>query len=90
MHKKIYILVKQPPLTALPPPSGSAPFGDGKKKNWFLKLPQGHEDSEYVFSFEIGQQEGLFYTARTDTQTDGQNHPVAHQYIDKHTYKSYT
>ena len=45
-----------------------------------LKLPQGHEDSECVFSFEIGQREGGFYSARTgiqtDTQTDGQNHPV--------------
>ena len=37
-----------------------------------LKLPQGHEDSEYVLSFEIGQREGGFYSARTDThrQTD--------------------
>ena len=32
-----------------------------------LKLPQGHEDSEYVLSFEIGQREGGFYSGRTDT-----------------------
>ena len=32
-----------------------------------LNLPQGPEDSEYVLSFEIGQREGGFYSARTDT-----------------------
>ena len=32
-----------------------------------FKLPQGHEDSEYVLSFEIGQREGGFYSARTDS-----------------------
>ena len=37
-----------------------------------FKLPQGHEGSEYVLSFEIGQREGVFYSVRTDTQ----NHPV--------------
>ena len=26
-----------------------------------------NEDSEYVFSFEIGQREGDFYSKRTDT-----------------------
>ena len=36
------------------------------------KFPQGHEDSEYVHSFKIGQREGGFYNRRTDTQTDGQ------------------
>ena len=39
-----------------------------------LQLPQGHEDSEYVVSFEIEQREGGFYSARTHTQ----NHAVAH------------
>ena len=34
-----------------------------------LKLPQGHEDSEYVLSFEIGRREDGFYSARTDGQT---------------------
>ena len=34
-----------------------------------LKLPQGHEGSEYVLSFEIGQREGGFYGGRTDRQT---------------------
>ena len=35
-----------------------------------LKLPQGHEGSEYVLSFEIGQREGGFNSARTDGETD--------------------
>ena len=35
-----------------------------------LNLPQGHEDSEYVLNFEIGQREGGFYCGRTDRQTD--------------------
>ena len=33
-------------------------------------LSQGHEDSAYVLSFEIGEREGGFYSARTDTLTD--------------------
>ena len=33
----------------------------------FVKFPRRHEDSEYVLSFEIGQREGGFYSARTDT-----------------------
>ena len=45
-----------------------------------LKLPQDHEDSEYVPSFEIEQREKGFYSGRTDVQTDrqtdGQSHPV--------------
>ena len=32
-------------------------------------LPQGHDDSQYMLSFEIGQREGGFYSARTDRQT---------------------
>ena len=36
----------------------------------FLKLPQGHEASEYVLSFETGQREGCFYSARTDIHAD--------------------
>ena len=39
-----------------------------------LKLPQGHEDSEYVLSFEIGQRESGFYSERTESQADRQNH----------------
>ena len=35
-----------------------------------LKLPQGHEGSEYMLSFEIGQREGGFYSERTDRITD--------------------
>ena len=44
----------------------------------FIKIPQGHEDSEYVLSFEIGQQESGFYSERTESQS----HPVPYQYID--------
>ena len=36
-----------------------------------LELPQDHEDFEYILSFEIGQREDGFYSARTDGQTDG-------------------
>ena len=39
-----------------------------------LNLPHGHEDSEYVFNFEIGQRESGFYSARTDGQTHRQNY----------------
>ena len=35
-----------------------------------LKLPQDHEDSEYVLSFEIWQQESGFYSGQTYRQTD--------------------
>ena len=35
-----------------------------------LRLPQGHQDSEYVLGFPIGQREGGFYNVRTDTQMD--------------------
>ena len=45
-------------------------IGPPRVPQMVLKLPQSHEDSEYVFSFEIGQREGGFYSARTDTQTD--------------------
>ena len=38
-----------------------------------LVLPQGHEDSEYVLSFEIEQGESGFYGEQTDRQTDIQN-----------------
>ena len=34
-----------------------------------LKLPQGHEGSEYVLGFEIGQEEGGFYSARLNRHT---------------------
>ena len=70
---------KQPPSAVFPSPSGGDAFGGGKKKigaplapQIDLNLPQGHEDSEYVLSFEIEQQEGGFYSARPDTQ----NHPL--------------
>ena len=34
-----------------------------------LNLPQGHEDSEYVLSFKIGQRKSDFYSGRTDRQS---------------------
>ena len=34
------------------------------------KGPQGHEDSKYVLSFEIGQRESGFYSERTDRVTE--------------------
>ena len=45
-----------------------------------LKLPQGHEDSEYVLSFEIGQREGSFYSERTDTQTEPPSTVLVYRY----------
>ena len=46
-----------------------------------LILPQGHENSKHVLSLEIGQWKCGFYSGRTDTQTDGQNHPVPYSNI---------
>ena len=55
-------------------------FSGGKEKigppsapQIVLRLPQGHEDSEYVLSFEIGQREVI---SIAHEQTGGQNHPV--------------
>ena len=44
--------------------SETAAVGGGKKSclKMVLKPPQGHEDSEYVLSFKIGQREGGFYS----------------------------
>ena len=42
----------------------------------FKKLPQGHEDYEYVLSFEFWQREGGSYSEQTDT------HPVLYSNID--------
>ena len=33
-------------------------------------FPPGHEDSEYVLSFEIGLRESGFYSERKESQTD--------------------
>ena len=46
------------------------PFGAPMAPRMVLKLPQGHEDSEYVLSFEIGQREGGFYSGRIDRHTE--------------------
>ena len=60
----------------MPPSAGTVALGGGEYKIiiWGIfdaqmvlkKLPQGHESSEYVLSFQIGQREGGFYSARTD------------------------
>ena len=47
-------------------------IGAPKVPPMVLRLPQGHEDSEYVLNFYIGQREGGFYSARTESQT----HPI--------------
>ena len=41
-------------------------FGAPMAPQMVLKLPQSHEDSEHVLSFEIGQREGGFCKTRTD------------------------
>ena len=54
-----------------------------------LKLPQGHEDSEYVLSFEIGQREGGFYSGRTDgldRQTDRHTEPPSTVLVYRYIY----
>ena len=70
--------MKHPPSAGFLSPSGEAvPSAAVKeKKNWgacgansFKNLPQGHEDPEYVLSFEIGQRESGFYSERTDRIT---------------------
>ena len=75
MNKTIRIILAKPPPSAV-----------FTSPQMVLKLQLCHEGSDYVFSFEIGQGEGGFYSARTDThththtqnqrQTDGQSHPV--------------
>ena len=52
-------------LRGKPPPSTAF-----RSPLMVIKLPLGHEGSEYVLSFEIGQREDGFYSERTDT------HPV--------------
>ena len=47
------------------------------------KRPQGHEDSEYVLGFEIGQREVVSIAngqtdRQIDSQTESPSHPVAH------------
>ena len=42
-------------------------FGVPAAPEWFYTLPQGHEDSEYVLSFEIGQRESVFCSGRRQT-----------------------
>ena len=46
-----------------------------------LKLPHGHEGSEYVLSFEIRQREGGFYTGQTDGRTEPPSSALVYRYI---------
>ena len=46
-----------------------------------LKLPQGHEDSEYVLSFEIGKREGGLYSERKDRQTEPFSTVLVHEFL---------
>ena len=62
----MYQLAKQSSSAAFPSPSGGAP---PSLPQLVLKLPWGHENSEYVLSFEIGQRESGFYSGRTDRWT---------------------
>ena len=45
-------------------------FGAPALSQMVLQLPQGHVDSLYVLSFEIGQRESVFYRTRTGGRTD--------------------
>ena len=51
-------------------------FGAPSAPQMVLKLPQNHEDSEYVLSFEIREREGGLYSERTDRHTKSQTYPV--------------
>ena len=72
-------------MAALSLHSGSAAFGGGESGMKEFRVPsapqmvlilrQGHEGSEYVLSFEIGQRESGFYSARTDTQNHKHTEP---------------
>ena len=46
-----------------------------------LKLPQGHEDSEYVLTFEMGQREGSFYSRRTDIHTEPPSIVLVYRFV---------
>ena len=46
------------------------PIFKKKIKKQLTTLDPFHEDSEYVFGFEIGQRESGFYSERTDRQSD--------------------
>ena len=62
-------LRKQPPSAAVKRKEKKR-FGAPSATQMGLILPQGHEGSEYMLSFEIGQREGCFYSRRTDRHTD--------------------
>ena len=53
---------------------------------YFSKLLHGHEDSEYVLSFEIGQRESGFYSERTDRITQ----PSSSVLVYRFSYELYT
>ena len=55
-----------------------------------LKHPQGHKGSEYVLSFEIGQREGGFYSARTDRRTDTPSTALVYRFSSLNSILLYT
>ena len=66
----------------------SAPFlGGACGAHSFKKLPQGHEDSEYVLNFEIGQWESGFYSEQTDRQNHGITEPSSTVLLYRHLYQ---
>ena len=65
----------------------TAAFGSVNKKigapaasQMVLITSTGHENSEYMLSFEIGQRERGFYSRRTESQSD--SHPVPYYNVD--------
>ena len=46
-----------------------------------FKLPQGHESSACVLSFEIGQREGGVYSGKADGQTEPSSSALVYRYI---------
>ena len=46
-----------------------------------LKTSEGHEDSEYVLSFEIGQRKGGFYSGRTDRHTEPPSNALVYDIV---------
>ena len=54
-----------------------------------LTLPQGHEDSEYILSFEIGQRESGFYSEQTDRITEPSSTLLVYRYQYSASYVEY-
>ena len=50
----------------------------------------GYEGSEYVLSFEIGQREGGFYSARINRRTDRRKEPPSTALVYRYTSFGYS